>query len=101
MKSERASNNNKREPGASATNSFNENRTARPRSSSISDSATDEVGEMNIQDAKDLGYTDEQGQAVDTARPNREGSPTGAYTDVGAGRSSAVRKATDVSDEPH
>lgn len=46
----------------------------------------------NLEDAKISGYTDEKGHAVSKARKDRVGSPTGAYTDIGAGRSSAVHK---------
>ena len=53
--------------------------------------AVAENSEMNVKDAKDSGYTDEKGQAVSKAKPDVKGSPTGAFTDVGAGRSSAVR----------
>lgn len=49
-----------------------------------------EFGEMNLADAKESGYTDENGKAVSKARKDVEGSPTGAYTDIGAGRSSVV-----------
>jgi len=44
----------------------------------------------NEEDAK-LGYTDAHGNAVDMAKPNIEGHHTGAYTDIGAGRSSVVK----------
>lgn len=51
-----------------------------------------EYGEMNERDAKASGYTKANGQAADLAKHDVEGSPTGAYTDVGHGRSSAVKK---------
>lgn len=50
-----------------------------------------EFGEMNLEDAKESGYTDEEGNAISLSKKDREGSPTGAFTDIGAGRSSAVR----------
>lgn len=49
-----------------------------------------DYGEMNLKDAKESGYTDENGNAVDKAKPDVTGSPTGAYTDIGAGRSGTV-----------
>ncbi len=51
-----------------------------------------DYGDMNPEDAAESGYTDASGHAVDMSRPDVEGSPTGAYTDVGAGRSSVVHK---------
>lgn len=51
-----------------------------------------DYGTMNLEDAKTSGYTDEAGNAISKATPDIEGSPTGAFTDIGAGRSSAVRK---------
>lgn len=50
-----------------------------------------DYGEASLQDAKESGYTDENGKAISKAKPDVEGSPTGAYTDIGAGRSSAIR----------
>lgn len=49
-----------------------------------------EYGEMNEADARASGYTDEQGHAVSMAKKDVKGIPTGALTDIGAGRSSAV-----------
>lgn len=49
-----------------------------------------DYGEMNLEDAKASGYTNEKGEAVSKARKDVPGSPTGAYTDIGAGRSSVV-----------
>lgn len=49
-------------------------------------------GEMNEADARASGYIDNQGKAVEMAKPDVNGSPTGAYTDIGAGRSSVVHK---------
>lgn len=51
-----------------------------------------DFGEMNERDARESGYTDEDGEAVDLAKKDIEGSPTGALTDVGHGRSGAVKK---------
>lgn len=50
----------------------------------------EDFGPMNEADARESGYIDDDGMSVDRARPDEEGSPTGALTDVGAGRSSAV-----------
>ena len=80
---------------------FNGNFTAMPKdmpaeSANIADADINatgmDYGEMNAQDAKDSGYTDADGEAVDLARGDVKGSPTGAYTDVGAGRSGVVHK---------
>lgn len=49
-----------------------------------------EFGEANEQEAREAGYIGEDGKAVDMAKPDTKGSPTGAYTDIGAGRSSVV-----------
>jgi hypothetical protein len=79
--------------------------TARPHSTNKP------IGELepkdaNIEDAKTSGYTDENGNAVSKAKPDVTGSPTGAYTDVGEGRSSVVKPHhkdanKDITDEPH
>lgn len=45
----------------------------------------------NLEDAKISGYTDENGNAVEMAKPDVKGNPTGALTDIGAGRSSVVK----------
>jgi hypothetical protein len=81
-----------------SNSTFNGNLSARPKGSgtadevSPQDSIEDQVdfGEMNAEDAKASGYTDEKGRAVSKAKQDVVGSPTGAYTDIGAGRSSAV-----------
>ena len=65
------------------------------------EAAAFEYGEMNLQDAKESGYTDENGNAVSKARKDVEGSPTGAYTDIGAGRSSAVHHRDDKDKDRH
>lgn len=79
--------------------SFNDNLTALPKdevspedAAANADLASDNLdyGEMSLEDARASGYTDENGRAVDSAREEPVGRPTGAYTDVGAGRSSAV-----------
>jgi len=49
-----------------------------------------DYGKMNLKDAKASGYTDKKGHAVSMAVKDPKGHPTGAYTDIGAGRSSAV-----------
>lgn len=80
---------------------FNGNFTAIPRDMANANEASADAdleatsvdfGEMNLEDAKESGYTDENGNAVSKAKKDVEGSPTGAYTDVGAGRSSVVHK---------
>lgn len=85
----------------SITGSFNDNLTARPKEETSADEAsadadlaatTMDYGEMTVKDAKDSGYTDRDGKAVDMAKKEIPGRPTGAFTDVGAGRSSAVKK---------
>ncbi|MBC7740906.1 MAG: hypothetical protein H7061_01835 [Bdellovibrionaceae bacterium] len=58
--------------------------------STINSSQAMDYGTMNAKDAKESGYTDESGKAVDMAKPDVKGSPTGAYTDIGAGRSGVV-----------
>lgn len=50
-----------------------------------------DLTEANERDARISGYTDENGKAVDRAKPDVKGSPTGAFTDIGAGRSSVVK----------
>lgn len=82
--------------------SFNDNLSAKPKTSlSAEENATD-FSEMNVKDAKDLGYTDEKGEAVSKSKKDEKGSPTGAFTDVGEGRSSVVKQAskTDADDHP-
>lgn len=49
-----------------------------------------DYGEMNEADAHDSGYTDSEGRAVSKAKKDVKGDPTGALTDIGAGRSSAI-----------
>lgn len=80
---------------------FNGKLTAKPKSNVASPegvidsegpAATLNYGEMNLEDAIESGYTDEEGHAVSMAKPDKEGSPTGAWTDIGAGRSSVVHK---------
>jgi hypothetical protein len=50
-----------------------------------------DYGDMNEDDAKASGYTDKKGHAKSMAKPDVKGSPTGAFTDIGAGRSSVVK----------
>jgi hypothetical protein len=50
-----------------------------------------DYGPASEADARASGYTDKHGQAIERARPDVPGSPTGAYTDIGAGRSSVTR----------
>lgn len=79
--------------------SINANVTAKPQSSNpILSNDTDpdaitgtlDYGKMNLHDAQESGYTDKEGHAISKAKKDVPGSPTGAYTDVGAGRSSVV-----------
>ncbi len=51
-----------------------------------------EYGDMNEKDARESGYTDAEGHAIARARKDVHGSPTNAFTDIGAGRSSAVKR---------
>jgi len=50
-----------------------------------------ESDKKKMSDAKESGYIGKSGKAVSIAKPDVEGSPTGAFTDVGAGRSSVVK----------
>jgi hypothetical protein len=50
-----------------------------------------ESDQKKLADAKALGYVGADGKAVSMAKPDVKGSPTGAYTDIGAGRSSVVK----------
>lgn len=75
----------------SPDDSFNGNLTAIPKSLD-SEETPMEYGEMNEEEARETGYVGKDGRAVEMAKPNIEGSPTGALTDVGAGRSSVVHK---------
>ena len=78
---------------------FNGQLTARPKPRRLvtevlvddGDSEMMEYGPMNEEDAIESGYTDESGHAVEMAKPDVKGSPTGAWTDIGAGRSSVVK----------
>lgn len=83
----------------SAANSLNSNLTAIPKgAASVDEAAANpdliaseiEFGSMNEEDARESGYIAKNGKAVSKARKSKKGSPTGAYTDIGAGRSSAV-----------
>lgn len=65
--------------------------TARPNTAAADGEALDfNDMKMTAQDAIESGYMDEQGHAISKARKDVPGSPTGAYTDIGAGRSSVV-----------
>ena len=50
-----------------------------------------ETDHQKLLDAKVSGYVGKNGKAVSMARQDVEGSPTGAFTDIGAGRSSVVK----------
>ncbi len=56
--------------------------------------------EMNAEDAVTSGYTDKKGHAVSRAKKDVKGSPTGAFTDIGAGRSSVVKSSKTIEDAP-
>lgn len=77
-------------PAISPNDSFNANLDAQPKENRPVEDATDVSTEMNVKDAQESGYTDEKGHAVSMAKKDVKGSPTGGYTDIGAGRSSAV-----------
>jgi hypothetical protein len=49
-----------------------------------------DYGNMNEDDARQSGYIGPNGKAVSKSIPDKGGHPTGAYTDIGAGRSSTV-----------
>lgn len=79
---------------------FNNNYTAKPKARAITQELIEQdgpaekidYGTMNLEDAIESGYTDEEGHAVSLAKKDVEGSPTGAFTDIGAGRSSVVKR---------
>jgi hypothetical protein len=50
-----------------------------------------EYGDMSEKDARDSGYIDSDGRAVELTRKDIKGSPTNAFTDIGAGRSGVVK----------
>jgi hypothetical protein len=54
-----------------------------------------EFGKANEKEARESGYVGADGKAVELAKPDVKGSPTGAYTDIGAGRSSVVHQRSD------
>lgn len=85
--------------------SFNGRYTALPKDAHSADEVSADpdlgasrmdFGAMNPRDAELSGYT-KKGHAVSKARPDNVGSPTGAYTDVGRGHSSAVARSTSAS----
>jgi hypothetical protein len=87
--------------------SLNANLTAIPKGAASADEASAdpdlvaspmEFGTMNERDARESGYIGKNGKAVSKSRKNKKGSPTGAYTDIGAGRSSAVTHKTTNND---
>lgn len=85
---------------SSADESFNSNLSARPQGLSSHKHPPDfdpsekniDYGEMNLRAAKISGYTDRKGHAVSMSKKDTPGLPTGALTDIGAGRSSVVKK---------
>lgn len=81
------------------SDTINQNLTARPKDIPESDeiaenadraSTSMDYGTMNLKDAQESGYTDKNGNAVSMSKKSTDPSPTGAYTDLGAGRSSAI-----------
>lgn len=88
--------------------SFNGNLTAQPRAQTKDEHlAVDpnfveeslEYGEMNERDAILSGYIDGEGKAVSKAKKDIEGRPTGAFTDIGHGRSSVVHSQDEDADD--
>lgn len=88
-------------PDGAANAPLNGPLTARPKTGGVAPESLEaaegpaahvDYGEMNLEDAIESGYTDEEGHAIDMAKDDKEGSPTGAWTDIGAGRSSVVRR---------
>jgi hypothetical protein len=76
---------------------FNGRYTAIPKQSEVAEDAdlnagNIDYGEMNEADARESGYTRADGKAAERAKPDVEGNPTGAFTDLGHGRSSVVKK---------
>jgi hypothetical protein len=49
-------------------------------------------GPANTKDARESGYTDKNGRAIEKARRDVEGEPTNALTDIGEGRSGVVHR---------
>jgi hypothetical protein len=75
--------------------SLNDGLTAQPKNDASSETETAfDTENASVESARASGYTDAKGRAKDMAKPDKQGSPTGAYTDVGAGRSSAVTHKT-------
>ncbi len=81
------------------TDSLNAGFTAIPKGATSADEASAdpelvaspmEFGTMNERDARESGYIGKNGRAISKSRADKRGSPTGAYTDIGAGRSSVV-----------
>jgi hypothetical protein len=54
-----------------------------------------EFGKASEREARECGYVGADGKAVEMAKQDVKGSPTGAYTDIGAGRSSVVHPHSD------
>lgn len=82
-------------------NSFNGNFTAIPKDMPTANvhadpdlvATTMDFGDMNLEDAMESGYTDEEGRAISSdAKGSTESFSTGAYTDLGAGRSAVVHR---------
>jgi hypothetical protein len=72
--------------------SFNQGLTAQPKSRVSEEEITPfDTEHANIKTAQESGYTDKKGHAKGMAKTDVLGHPTGAYTDVGAGRSSVVK----------
>lgn len=77
---------------AEKINSLNDGFTAKPHEHQFGEIETVfETGDASVEDAQLLGYTDEDGRAVEMARPDIEGSPS---------RSSVVQRPKTVEDAP-
>lgn len=50
-----------------------------------------QIDRRKLAEARISGYVGKNGKAVSMAKPDVQGSPTGAFTDLGAGRSSVVK----------
>ncbi|MBX2988359.1 MAG: hypothetical protein KF802_10730 [Bdellovibrionaceae bacterium] len=60
------------------------------------------AGTMNEEDARESGYINDQARPRIPSRAPQQGHPTGAYTDIGAGRSSVVHGRDDSKERrPH
>lgn len=66
--------------------------TAQPKGDGRSEVETAfDTDSASVTSARKAGYINGEGEAVEMAKSDVEGSPTGAYTDIGSGRSSVVK----------